>query len=366
MRSRTVDAVLVSWVATLAVLSGCGRPDTAPPAASQPAAPSAAPTTPAEPPTVLAGPADPEQVVAKVNGIPIRAGKVWEVAAINQAQLEASGRPLADEDEQRLRVIALGLIADDELLAQEALKVGVKVDSTEVEAEMRRIQEQYGTPQAFDEALGKMGITRDGLRSEVERKLLTQTYRRQLTAGAKVPDADAEKYYEANRDRFVEGETVEVRQILIRSAANDPQERREAARARAETARRRAAAGEDFAALAREFSQAPNAWKGGLVPHYPRGVMVPKFEEVTFAMKPGEISEVFETPYGYNVVQFVERRQARPIPFAEVRPRLLVELAQMQEAAIVQAKIEELRSHATFEILDPAYRADAEPAKPGT
>lgn len=106
---------------------------------------------------------------------------------------------------------------------------------------------------------------------------------------------------------------------------------RQEARQVIEDVRRRAAAGEDFAALAGEFSEEPGAAeRGGLLQPGRQGSWVPPFWDAALALQPGEISPVVETEYGYHVLRLDERRT---VPFQEAnRGRLLAQLVPQARA----------------------------------
>jgi hypothetical protein len=107
------------------------------------------------------------------------------------------------------------------------------------------------------------------------------------------------------------GAEVRVRHILLRFEEQQTDVQRTELRQRAEQLRQRAVGGDDFAALARQHSQDPgSAERGGDLGFFGRGRMVPPFEEAAFALRPGEISPVVESPFGYHIIRLEERRAA--------------------------------------------------------
>ncbi len=133
--------------------------------------------------------------------------------------------------------------------------------------------------------------------------------------------------YEAAAEEYTIPEQIKARQILFRvPPAADEQERSEI-RQRAEQARERLLAGADFAELARELSDDPSAAAGGDLGWVTKGRQVEGFDEVAFALAPGETSAVFETPFGFHIVRVEEHRDAQVQPFEEVRGQLEQRLA---------------------------------------
>lgn len=314
---------------------------------------------------------DPGMVVARVGEVEITAGKVYEVAALNMAEMLAAGRALDEAQERGLREAVLGMIIDDELLTQRAEELGVEVSDQEVDAQYLAAQERSGTVEAFEQRLAEEGLSADEYRAEIRRRLRKQVFIDELTADVTVTEEEAKTFYDANPERFSEGEKAEVRQILIKSTERDPKARREDAEARIAEAHARAVAGDDFADLAREYSEAPNAADGGLVSDeynrgtgFPRGAMVPKFEEQAFSLPPGSISDVFQIPQGLTFLKVEKHFEPTVIPYAEVKPTLMLELAQAKKALIVQAELQSLRADGDVELLEVDF-LDPKPVEAG-
>ena len=153
-------------------------------------------------------------------------------------------------------------------------------------------------------------------------KILSDAY---LTAydNEHVPDAvqvnaHVKSAYEANTDKYRAPEEVHVAHILI---ANDDDA---SAKAQIEQLLKDVQAGADFAALAAEKSSDPGSRsKGGDLGFVPRGRMLPEFEEAAFALqKPGQLSPVVKTKFGYHIIKLIERKPARLLSLQEVEPQL--------------------------------------------
>lgn len=311
-------------------------------------------------------PPDPDKVVARVNGRPIHARQIYEVANTNRARLLQQGRSPAEIDNDALLRLSLQALIQGELMVEQAEAEGLDVDPQRVEAELQQARARFKSDEEYRQYLERAGLTEEDVRREGRRKLLMDAYRA-FILGQQSPPTEEEirLFYEQSRELYMEPERVRVAQILIRSSPNDPPDQRSAARARAEQIRARLLAGEAFEDLARKHSEAPSAPKGGDLGFFRRGDMVPKFEEVAFSTPVGEISSVFETPFGFNIVKVLEKREPRPRPLEQVRPDILVRLAKLKEATTLSQALNALLEKARVEILDPALaaRADTAPSR---
>lgn len=109
---------------------------------------------------------------------------------------------------------------------------------------------------------------------------------------------------------LLSAQTTEVKQgkDSIPQKTSSTSRTKEEAKLLIESLRERVLKGEDMSALAAQYSEDPgSAKKGGQLSPFGRGKMVPEFEEVAFSLRPGEISEVFETKYGFHFIQLLAR-----------------------------------------------------------
>ena len=115
--------------------------------------------------------------------------------------------------------------------------------------------------------------------------------------------------------------------------------------------------GEDFAALAREFSDDYATKKnGGDTGLFRRGQMAPTIEQVAIAVQPGEISEPVETSFGVHILRLEERKEARLLPLEEIREPLREHIHEERMEAAVEQETARLREQGEVEILIPLER----------
>ncbi len=157
------------------------------------------------------------------------------------------------------------------------------------------------------------------------------------------------------------GAEVRARHILFQVPAEAAPAQRDSVRRQAEAIRGRAAGGEDFAGLAREFSQDPGSREqGGDLGYFGRGRMVAPFEEAAFQLQPGQVSPVVETPFGYHVIRVEDRRQT---PLGDQREGFVRFLAQKAQQDAEKAYVDSLTQAAGVEIAPGAAKMARELAE---
>lgn len=200
------------------------------------------------------------------------------------------------------------------LLVAQAQKDSLDVSEAQVDGELdRRVRyfiNQFGSEQKFTEFYGKsVDDFKTELRDDVRDILLAQRMQGKITDGLTITPADVRNYYNnIPKDSLPYiNEELEIAQ-LIKKPTISLEAKREA-KAKVQVLRDRIVKGEDFAALAALYSEDPgSAAKGGQYDSLRRGVFVPEFEEYAFSQAVNEVSPVFETSFGYHILQVTAKR----------------------------------------------------------
>lgn len=135
----------------------------------------------------------------------------------------------------------------------------------------------------------------------------------------------ARERYETNKASYTEPEAIRVAHILFRVNEEDPETKDSVVRAKAEKVLKELQEGGDFGKFAREQSADSGSARqnGELLGWMDKGKLVPPFEEAAYALKPGQMSGLVRTRFGYHIIKLIERRGARTREFDEVKDQIL-------------------------------------------
>jgi peptidyl-prolyl cis-trans isomerase C len=285
-------------------------------------------------------------VVARVNDETIDR---WEVEAAVREITLANLHPLPQAERDELMRAVLDRLIDHHLASQAANRRGVAATDAELDADLREMRSEQASDRAFADRLATAGISEEQLRHQ--RRLSLDMAKLVRAAGAAVSDAAIAAYYRDNGDRFLLPEAVTASHILVRVNPDASADQRADARRRAAGIRDQILGGADFGRTARDLSEdTGTALAGGLVGTFPRGQMVPAFEAAAFSVKPGEISDVVETPFGFHIIRVDEHSAGRMQTLDEVRGDIRTLLTERAEQEGLSTLIEEARRTAKIEI----------------
>lgn len=181
--------------------------------------------------------------------------------------------------------------------------------------------------------------------------LANEYLRKEIAAKVTVSEDDVKSYYDTHQDEFKTPEMIKARHILIKVDKSASEEDKKQARKKAEDILSKIKAGEDFAKLASEFSDDPGSKsKGGDLDFFARGRMVKPFEDAAFALKPGEVSGIVESPFGYHIIKVDETKDAGVEPYDTAKDKIKQKLVQERTKSKLTEFVEETMKDANVEM----------------
>jgi peptidyl-prolyl cis-trans isomerase SurA len=290
-----------------------------------------------------------DRIAAIVGDTPIPLSRVDEELNLALAEMQRAGRPLPQDSAAiaALRRQLLQRLIDEELLVRQArydttVQITDQQIQTATEAALRQTRSQFSTDFEFRRQLQLAGLGtpeeyRRMLADQVRKRLQSETLIQKMTERGDLKDIppteeELREFYNTTRDdQPRRPATISARQIVIRPEPTA--DAKAAARARADSVLRELRSGADFATAARRLSDDPGTKAdGGDLGWFRRGRMVREFEQVAFMLRPGQISDVVETPFGFHLIQ-VER-----IDPAELKARHILFAPAISEADIAGAR----------------------------
>ena len=344
---RVLSVVLV------VVLSACSKENAASasanPASANPAAKqSAQPPAPGVQPKPV--PAQLPDVIARVNGEAIAKGDLEK--AIKNVEGRA-GQPVPAAERDRIYRGVLEQLIAYRLLKQESTSRKIEVPDAEVDARMAQIKQQFPSEDVFKQSLMQQNMTFDQLREDAKSDMrVAKMLQGEVNVGVGVQPQEVTAFYEKNPDKFKQGERVRASHILIRVPEKADPKTKEEARTKVAGVLNEVKAGKDFGELAKNYSQDPgSAANGGDLGFFAQGQMVGPFEQAAFALKPGAVSDIVETPFGFHIIKVAEKQPARTVPLEEAKPQIEQFLQNQQRQQKTEAFINSLKAKGKVEIL---------------
>jgi peptidyl-prolyl cis-trans isomerase C len=334
----------------LLVFGACSK--SSPAAAASPQAGAGAASAPSAAPeaAVKPVPAQLPDVVARVNGETITRAEFEK--AVQGLEAQNGGTVPADQRDRVFRGV-LDQMIGYKLLVQESNARKIPVPEADLNARIAQIRGQFPSEEAFNQVLAQQKLTVDQLKADARSEILvTSLLKTEIESKvATKPEAVAD-FYQKNPDKFQQGERVRASHILIAVPQNADAAAKQAAKAKAEGVLQELKAGKDFATLAKANSADPgSAQNGGDLDFFEKGQMVGPFDQVAFTLKPGEMSDVVETQFGYHIIKVTDKQPSRTVPLTEVREQIQQYLDNQSRQTATEAFVESLKAKGKVEIL---------------
>jgi peptidyl-prolyl cis-trans isomerase SurA len=291
-----------------------------------------------------------DRIVARVNDDIITLSELQEegLPLFERLRANYTGKELESQVQRAEREFLDQLILR-RLQLQYASQIGITASENEINAALKDVLNRNNlTQEALTDLLTREGLTlqdyKDRLREQIIlARLMNQAVRSRVSVDA----SEVEAYYKAHQDEFNQPAQARVRHIFFRTdpGAAPPQE--DAVRERASRVLQEARNGGNFGDLARRYSEDATAANGGDLGVIKRGQALPEFEEVIFALREGDISEVIRTPNGLHIVKIEAFTKGSEHSFPEIKAEI--------ERRLLQGKIEQRFQDWTNELKDRAF-----------
>jgi len=289
----------------------------------------------------------PQGPVARVNGTAIDAVELRRAKKVLLRGQTAPAEQQAAIDKQ-----AVEQLISAELLYQAAAKLEHKDLDKEIDTKIAEGKAKFNDEQGFKNAIKDMEMTEKDLREYTRRDLLISRFiETTFVKKNAATEAEVRAFYDKNQDKFKQEEGVKASHILIGIDEKASADDRKKGREKAEKLKKELTGGADFAALAKGNSSCPSSQQGGDLGFFGKGQMVPAFEKAAFALKPGEISDVVETQFGYHIIKLTEKKAAETVAFKDAKPRIEEYLNGQKINDAIQSFIADARKSAKIEVL---------------
>ena len=293
-----------------------------------------------------------DRIVAVVNQEVITLSEVEKWVGPFQEEIQAGDRLERKEQVRQVYWKVLEKLIETKLVDQEAKKSGVKVTNKEIDGALEEVKRRNAaTQEDLERALAKEGLTLEGYKKEIEKRLQRTKV---INWAVKVESQPGEKewrdFYQKNIDRYRTDESYRPSQILfLVSKENTPEEIREI-RKKCEKVLERVKGGEDFGEMALLYSKDVSAKDRGDLGYFKRGELLPELEKEALRLRVGEISGIIRTNIGFHILKLCDRKGVTPPPFEEVYEKVKADYREKEmETAFLQF-ISKLREKSVIEI----------------
>jgi peptidyl-prolyl cis-trans isomerase SurA len=279
-----------------------------------------------------------------------------------KSQVGEQGGPPSEDQMRMMRLSLLNEIIDRQILLQKAESLGLMANDEEVDQRFQQYRAPYETEEEFLQSLEQQSLTREDLRTEIRRTLtIEKLLNREISSRVEVSDAEMRQYYEENKASFALAEQrLHLAQIVVTpvpetpvpNLLNDDAVDEAAAKTKIRMLEDRLANGEEFGALAQNYSEDPSTASTsgdlGFIPQSSLEKADITLRRVVAALAPGENSPVIETEGQYRIIRLLDKEQPGQRDFSDPRVQQTIRdtLSNGKDQLLKTAYLEMLRTQA--------------------
>lgn len=183
---------------------------------------------------------------------------------------------------------------EDKLQLKKAAELNISIPQEEIDEEFDKFKKLFNSEEKFVEYLSNLEMEQDYFKESIKKSLILNNLKENLTKETEITKEEVEAYYSAHMDMFFR---VKASHILLETENE------------AKDILNMVHAGEDFNELAKKFSIDPSVQENnGDLGYFRHGAMVEPFEEAAFALKPGEVSDIVKSQYGYHIIKVEDKK----------------------------------------------------------
>ena len=303
-----------------------------------------------------------EEIIARINNQIVtrteylRSKEQLKQEAQQQDPVNAN-KIVAERDKDILRDLI-----DQQLLLEKGKDLGITADTELIKKldDMRK-EMNLESMEDLDKAAQAQGVSLEDFKQNLRNQIITQqVIGREVGSKMSMSKEEEQKFYDQHKSEMEQAEHIRLSEILVSTekkgganAPDDPQQLA-AAQAKAEDLLAQIRKGSKFEDIAKKNSDGPTAAHGGDLGDFKRGTLAKELEDKTFAMKPGDVSDVIRTRQGFVILKVVEHHTAGIPPMSEVEPRIQDALYMQKLQPALREYLQKLREDAYIDV-KPGY-----------
>ncbi|MFZ0448805.1 MAG: peptidylprolyl isomerase [Desulfatiglandaceae bacterium] len=286
----------------------------------------------------------PNVKVAEVNGTIITRGELDREMVVVKKRFGRLGKSIAGPQLSQLEGNVLDSLIGRELLFQAAKKNGIQIGDAAIDKQLETLKKRFPDEKGFKNAMEQMHLSEQDVRRQIRQGMTIQQFvEGKFLKKISVGDKETRAYYDGHQQMFKKPEEVRASHILIKLDPKADEKTKLAARKKLEGIQKELLGGADFGKLAKKYSEGPSAAKGGDLGFFRHGQMVPPFEKVAFSLKPGEVSDIVVTRFGYHLIKVTDKKPEKTLAYAEVKDKLNRFLKEQEVGKAIDAYVKDLK-----------------------